>query len=86
MGNQYYYLKVGKADELDNRKGASDFSFFEMLPGLCSWLTLILMVVVSWQWPVVAAIFIIVFDTYWLIKLLISLGTQPIVLKKLESI
>jgi len=68
MGNQYYYLKVGKADELDNRKERRIFRFFEMLPGLCSWLTLILMVIVSWQWPVVAAIFIIVFDTYWLIK------------------
>jgi len=66
--NQNYYLKVGKADELTNSKERRIFRFFEMLPGICSWLTLILMVVVSWQWPVAAAIFIIVFDTYWLIK------------------
>jgi len=63
-----YYLKIGKADELINRKERIIFRCFEILPGLCSWLTLILIFVAAWQWPVGAAIFIIVFDTFWLIK------------------
>ncbi|MGB9609224.1 MAG: hypothetical protein ACPL3E_02505, partial [Minisyncoccia bacterium] len=63
-----YYLKIGKADELQEKKERIIFRFFEILPGLCSWLTLIAVFIVAWQWPVVAAIFIIVFDVFWLIK------------------
>ncbi len=44
--------------------------FYEILPAALSWLTIILIVVVSWQLPVFAAIFIILFDTYWLLKTL----------------
>jgi len=65
---EQYYLKIGKADELKDPKEKRIFRFFEILPGLCSWLTIILMFIVSWRWPVVAAIFIIVFDTFWLMK------------------
>lgn len=42
--------------------------FFEILPATLAWLTLIGMFVASWQVPVYAAIFIILFDTYWLLK------------------
>lgn len=42
--------------------------FFEILPGALAWLTLILIVIFSWRLPVVAAIFIILFDVYWLLK------------------
>jgi cellulose synthase/poly-beta-1,6-N-acetylglucosamine synthase-like glycosyltransferase len=42
--------------------------FFEMLPGILAWLTLILMVVFSWLLPVWASIFIILFDIYWVLK------------------
>lgn len=44
------------------------YRLFETLPGLLTWLTLILMVVLSWQFPVFIAIFIILFDIYWLLK------------------
>ena len=40
----------------------------EILPGALAWTTLVGVVVLSWLAPVVAAIFIIVFDLYWLIK------------------
>ncbi|MEK7191900.1 MAG: glycosyltransferase family 2 protein [Patescibacteria group bacterium] len=39
-----------------------------MIPGLLSWLTLILMFLLSWLTPIAAAIFIILFDIYWLFK------------------
>ena len=42
--------------------------FFEFLPGTLSWLTLILMVLLSWLSPVFIAVFIILFDIYWLLK------------------
>jgi len=44
--------------------------FFEILPATLSWLTLLLMFLVSWKAAFWAAIFIILFDTYWLLKTL----------------
>ena len=42
--------------------------FFEFIPGILSWTTLFLMVFLSWQKPIWIAIFIILFDIYWLFK------------------
>lgn len=44
--------------------------FFEVLPATLSWLTLVLMVLISWKAAFWAAIFIILFDSYWLLKTL----------------
>lgn len=41
----------------------------EILPGLLSWLTLILLTLLSWQLPFYVAIFIILFDLYWVLKI-----------------
>ena len=41
---------------------------FEILPGAIAWITLILIVVLSRYLPFWMAIFIIFFDTYWLLK------------------
>lgn len=42
--------------------------FFEILPGALTWLTLFLIVFLSWKFPIAASIFIIAFDVYWLLK------------------
>lgn len=42
--------------------------FFEMLPGLLAWGTLVLMVVLSWLLPIWISFFIILFDVYWVLK------------------
>ncbi len=42
--------------------------FSEMLPGILAWSTLFLMVFFSWIIPTWVAIFIILFDVYWLLK------------------
>jgi hypothetical protein len=42
--------------------------FYEILPAALAWGTLIGMVVFSWLIPTWVAIFIILFDTYWLLK------------------
>jgi cellulose synthase/poly-beta-1,6-N-acetylglucosamine synthase-like glycosyltransferase len=41
-----------------------------MIPGTLSWITIILMVLLSWLTPAFVAIFIILFDLYWLFKTL----------------
>ena len=38
------------------------------MPGFLAWLTIILMFLLSWLAPTAAAIFIILFDVYWLLK------------------
>ena len=44
------------------------YRFFETLPGAFAWFTLALIVVCSWRLPAAVAIFIILFDIYWLLK------------------
>lgn len=61
------YLKIGRASELRG-KDRIVYRLFEILPGFLSWGTIIGMVFFSWWRPVWAALFIIVFDVYWLVK------------------
>lgn len=42
--------------------------FYEILPGALAWTTILAMVLFSWQFPAGVAIFIILFDVYWLLK------------------
>lgn len=48
--------------------------FWEILPGALSWTVLALPIIFSLLWPVGVAYFIIVFDTYWLVKALVMGG------------
>lgn len=65
-----YYLKIGRASDLKDKKERRIYRFFETLPGLSAWITLLLVFLFSWRWPVVAVIFIVFFDTYWFFKTL----------------
>lgn len=44
------------------------YRLFEIVPGALTWLTLLLMFLLSWLTPAVVAVFIILFDIYWLLK------------------
>ena len=44
------------------------YRFFELIPGVLTWVTLIAIVVLSHYYPAYVAIFIILFDVYWLLK------------------
>lgn len=44
--------------------------FYEFLPGLLTWLTFVLIIFFAWRFPAYAALFIIIFDIYWLLKTL----------------
>jgi hypothetical protein len=68
-----HYLKVGKATDLPDKKDRRLYRFLEILPGLFSWATLIVLFIFSWLEPIWVAYFIIAFDVYWLL-LVIYLG------------
>ena len=47
---------------------SATYRFYEIIPGFLAWTTIVLMFVLSWLAPIFTAIFIIVFDIYWLFK------------------
>lgn len=65
---EYYYLKIGKASDLKDKKERMIYRAFEMLPGILAWLTLFLVFFLSWAAPIFIAFFIITFDIYWFLK------------------
>lgn len=66
--NEYDYLEIGHAPDVKDPSERRWYRFYEILPGAFAWLTLIAVVVVSFVAPVFAALFIIAFDIYWLVK------------------
>ena len=62
------YLNLARAQDLKNKKERILYRFFEILPGFFSWGTLAGVFILSWLAPIAVAIFIIVFDLYWLLK------------------
>src|SRR3989344_8008276 len=67
LPKEYWYLHVGRANELTGRDRVI-YRFFEMLPGLLSIGTLLLFVALSFLVPVWAAYLTIIFAIYWLLK------------------
>ena len=67
MENQSY-LKIGRAAEIADIRQRRIYRFLEILPAALSWLTLFLVIFLSWLVPVFTAIFIIAFDVYWFFK------------------
>ncbi len=63
------YYGVGRASDLTGSDRRL-YRFFEMVPGLIAWITIIGTIILSRFFPVEAAIFIIIFDIYWLLKTL----------------
>jgi len=62
------YLNFSRAQDLKDKKEKILYRVFEILPGLFSWGTLGGIFILSWLAPIVVAIFIIIFDLYWLLK------------------
>lgn len=71
------YLKVSKATDLSG-KDRRNYRMLEILPGFLAWGTLLAIVWASYFTPVGTAIFIIIFDIYWLF-LVIFLGVHLLV-------
>lgn len=64
------YLRVGKANELKDKKDRLIYRTFEILPGFLAYLTLGLLIFSSFTKPFWVAVFIITFDIYWLIRII----------------
>src|SRR3989344_172416 len=64
---EYPYLHVASAADLEGSNRRL-YRVLEILPAALACATLIGVVLLSWLAPVAAAIFIIIFDLYWLIK------------------
>ena len=64
------YLKIGKATEIENKKDRLIYRSFEVLPGFLSWLSIAVLVFLSFAKPFWVAVFIIAFDIYWLIRII----------------
>jgi hypothetical protein len=60
------YLKIGKATDLTGRD-YKIYRFLETIPGLLSFGTLFLLILLSYLTPVFVAYFLIAFDVYWLL-------------------
>lgn len=69
MSKEIDYLKVSHAYDLKEKKERIIFRFFEIIPGFFAWSTLILLIALSFTAPYFIAIFIIIFDIYWMIRI-----------------
>jgi len=79
------YVDIGSSEDLDNKNDKRLYRFFEILPGVLSCSTLILAVVFSFIKPVWVAIFIILFDLYWTIKVVYLAFNQVSSFKKMKK-
>jgi len=63
------YLKIGKATDLTGNDKKL-YRFLEMVPGILSWSTLLILLLMSYFLPVWVAYFLLAFDVYWLLLVL----------------
>ena len=61
---------IGNANDLIGTKDRILYRLFEVFPGFISWVTLLSLIFLSRFKPVWIALFIIVFDLYWLYKII----------------
>ena len=59
---------MGRAGDLTDDRDRKLYRILEILPGLSAWLTIFLIILLSFWTPFFMALFIIAFDVYWLIK------------------
>jgi len=82
------YLKIGKADELKNKKDRVIYRSFEILPGFLAWSSIGLLILLSFIKPFWTAVFIIAFDLYWFIRIAYfysHLGAAFRIMKKVKK-
>ncbi len=65
-----WYLKIGRATEIENFGDRIIYRALEIMPGVLAWSTIIGLVILSAYVPSFVAIFIILFDVYWFVKIL----------------
>jgi len=68
QGAEFFSQSLRSWKKFANFNNIGMYRFFETVPGLLAWGTILLMFLLSWLAPVSVAIFIILFDVYWLLK------------------
>ena len=63
------YLNLSRNQDLKDPRERFLYRCLEILPGFISWMTIILALLLSWLLPLAVAIFIIVFDFFWLFRI-----------------
>ncbi len=66
-GSTHKPIHIGRASELKGRDRVL-YRTFEILPGALAWGSILLCIFLSYFQPIAAALLIIVFDFYWLLK------------------
>ncbi len=66
--SENYYLNVGRASDLKDRKERILYRLFEILPGFLSWFFLFFIAFFSWFRPVWVAVFAIIFSVFWFFR------------------
>jgi len=79
------YLDVTRSSDLSDRKERAVYRFLEVLPACLSFGTLILAIVFSWLLPAAAAIFIIVFDFFWFLRIIYLAFHQTSSYRKMKN-
>lgn len=69
MGSKWY-LRIGRATEIENKSDRRIYRALEIIPGFLAWGTLLGLILLSVFLPAWVAVFIILFDVYWFIKVL----------------
>lgn len=64
------YLKIGNASSIKDPKERRIYRALEIFPGTFTWLTLGTLFILCWQRPLWVAIFAIVFDLFWLLRII----------------
>jgi hypothetical protein len=79
------YIKIGFSRDLKNKKDRILFRFLEIMPGILSWLTILLAFFLSWKKPILVVFFIIAFDIYWLLKAIFFIFHQGFSFKRMKK-
>ncbi len=79
------YLDLSKADDLKKPIDRFLYRCFEFLPAVLAWMTLVFALLFSWLIPFWVAVFIILFDLYWLFRVLYLAFHQVASYRKMEE-
>ncbi len=63
-------IRTSRASDLRDKKDRRRYRIYEIIPGLLAWITLGVVFLLAFSAPLAAAIFIILFDVYWLMKII----------------
>ena len=63
-----YYLRVGRASDLENPRERTLYRFLELLPGAATWLTFIGAFLLSWLAPFFISYILIILVAFWFLR------------------